>query len=98
MTIHKYLDLANSHLTEQDVVELQDTLTQTFVRVASHEFGWIVFIMDETEDEAATRWAEDGHMSQAFLAIVQKAIREDCMLINFDMAVDEDDSLPTFDW
>jgi hypothetical protein len=89
------LDISTGHLTKKDAAILTqaaggDSQASVF-RVCSHEYGWIVFVMDETPEH-------QNEFSDEFLAIIKIAQSEKCILINFDRDAEIERSLPSFDW
>ena len=56
------------------------------LRVARHEYGWIVFVQPASN---APAWLTPIHVL---------AVQNDCILINFDRDGPCVDGLPTYEW
>ena len=59
------------------------------LRVAEHYYGFIVFVTTEGPVEGEPEWAE---------SVMKLAREQGCLLIEFDEANMELDSLPKWDW
>jgi hypothetical protein len=102
MSVHRYLDLSTSHLTEAEMVELSSAYSfgdlDSSPRVIPHEYGaWVnVPAIDEDTDlKAHAALAVDRPNLAACIA---KARELECNWINFDADAEKDAALPTFEW
>ena len=57
------------------------------VRVVEHDYGWIVFVFDLSEDDI------QSCVPEWLVPIWREAVKAECMLINFDR---DSDTRPSF--
>ncbi len=90
------LDLSTAHIETPN--RIGDTMVPDFgsCRTACHEYGWIVFACPSGApdrefypEEECPRW---------LIPIMQKAIDEGCLLINFDQDAPISKEFQTYDW
>jgi sugar phosphate isomerase/epimerase len=109
MPVFHYLDLSTSHLTEEEVEELEAREQRPWYEkakpgdpiVRSHPFGMWVHVpvgqegQDEYEDgDAEARRRRFPNLQRA----IELARSLDCDWINFDADADQHEELPTYEW
>lgn len=91
LVIRTFLDLSNSHLSEETCRELN-----SFEGVTAYKttYGWLMYADEDADQELA----DDGDWPPELLPIVKLARSNDCDYILFDADAATTDLLPTFDW
>lgn len=85
-SICNMMDLSTSHIPSESPDWGDD------IRVIDHDFGWIIFIFNLSDDELS------GTVPEWLRPIWIEAVREDCILINFDRDSDTDPKFRIWHW
>jgi len=87
MNIEKALVLSTSHVPEDETTD-DLGFTQEMPRVATHQYGWVVFLTSE-DDRPVPEWFEP---------IRDMAVGLDASFVVFDPDGQVDEDIPTYEW
>lgn len=111
LTARKLADVSTSHITRDDCMVLEansdvDQDPSAFpLRVSKYEYGFFILIpsLADTEKNGTTlddlrKDLLEAGMSEAFVTLIQQAMKERFFALNIDSSGEEVKELEKFDW